>query len=378
MLNDPHSLAAALQQSVDEAVLVVDANGRVQSVNDPAAEMFSGAGFSPRPGDMIGQTLLEATHLRALAELCRNAQAISQSCEEEVRLVGGRSERTVRARAVPIHDSGSGAGGGTVLVLADQTELARLRMVRTEFVANVSHELRTPLASIRAMAETLQGGAMADPDAGPRFLETIIREADRLVRLSEDLLDLTRAESKDRDRSRFDLRQLVRNIAARLAGQAERRSIQFIVPPPETNPVVIDADESEMDQVFFNLFDNAIKYTPEGGTVTVRLTHHVADNSVSVAVVDTGIGILSQDLPRIFERFWRADRARRFQHSGTGGKNGVGTGGTGLGLSIVKHIVEAHGGFVTAESELGQGSRFTVTLPLLQISETEGLSLFPA
>ncbi|MES2465520.1 MAG: sensor histidine kinase, partial [Armatimonadota bacterium] len=115
------------------------------------------------------------------------------------------------------------------------------------------------------------------------------------------------------------------------------------------------------------LIDNAIKYTPDGGRVTLSMKEHDDGQNVSVTVTDTGIGILSQDLPRIFERFWRADRARRFHHNATDEKVGAGTGGTGLGLSIVKHIVEAHGGFVTAESELGQGSRFTVTLPLLQI-----------
>lgn len=376
MLNDPpnhhihYSLATALLLSVDEAVLVVDTGGRIRSVNAPAAEMFGGSAAPPRPGAMIGQTLLEATHLRALAELCRSAQATDSSREEEVRLVGVGAERTVRARAVPIRDSISDDNLGTLLVLADQTELARLRMVRTEFVANVSHELRTPLASIRAMAETLQGGALGDPDAGPRFLETIIREADRLVRLSEDLLDLTRAESTDRDRSQFDLRLLVRNVAARLVAQAERREIVFVFPSPEGGAIIVDADQSEIDQVIFNLIDNAIKYTPSGGKVTVTLTQNLNLKSVAITVADTGIGILSQDLPRIFERFWRADRARRFQNNAAGERAGVGTGGTGLGLSIVKHIVEAHGGFVTAESELGQGSRFAVNLPLLQIEET--------
>ena len=361
-MND--SLSAALLLSIEEAVLVVDSEGRIESANPPASAMFSpSAGLVPPT--LIGQTLLEATRLRALAALCQAALSTEAEQEEEVRLIGGQADRMVRARAVPLQDSASGNTVGTVLVLADQTELARLRMVRTEFVANVSHELRTPLASIRAMAETLQDGAMDDPEAGPRFLETIIRETDRLVRLSEDLLDLTRAESKERDRSSFDLRQLLRNVALRLVAQAERRSIRLLLPPLDGDALVINADPSEIDQVIFNLIDNALKYTPSEGTVTVSLTHDPAQKKVAITVSDTGIGILSQDLPRIFERFWRADRARRFQNNAEGEKNGAGTGGTGLGLSIVKHIVEAHGGFVTAESELGEGSRFTVTLPLL-------------
>lgn len=368
-----NGLAAALLRSVDEAVFVVGGEGRVREVNAPACAMFGVASFPPPAGNLVGQTILEATHLRALADLCREAQATGLLREQEVRLVGTQAERTVRARAVPLPTP----SGGAVLVLADQTELARLRTVRTEFVANVSHELRTPLASIRAMAETLSDGAMDDPEAGPRFLETIIREADRLVRLSEDLLDLTRAESKERDRTLFDLRKLLHEVALRLTAQIERQAVSLQLPAPGP-PVVIDADRSEIDQVFFNLVDNAIKYTPAGGVVTIAITIHPEEpRLVDVTVTDTGIGILSQDLPRIFERFWRADRARRFQSGAPGGAPG--TGGTGLGLSIVKHIVEAHGGVVSAKSELGEGSRFTVTLPLPEPgSALENATAIPA
>jgi two-component system phosphate regulon sensor histidine kinase PhoR len=352
--DDPASgtLAEAMADSVTDGVLRVDPAGRVLSANRQACLLFDISEYPPPPGRMIGQTLLEATHLRTLAELCTEAQRTGIVREMEVRQVG-RAERILRSRAVPLSDD-----RGTLLLLTDLTELIRLRTVRTEFVANVSHELRTPLASIRATAETLLDGAIADPEYSQRFLETIIRETDRLVRLSSDLLELSRAESRVRERSRFDLRVLISEIAARLAGQAERREITLIL-PPNAPPLPIEADRHEIDQVLFNLIDNAIKYTPERGTVTVSLTTRPDEGRVAVMVQDTGIGILSQDLPRIFERFWRADRARRFQSG-----DGPGTGGTGLGLSIVKHIVEAHGGVVTAESELGQGSRFTVLLPL--------------
>jgi len=356
------ALADALLRAIDASILVVGEDGRIREVNAPACALFGIASFPPPPGDMIGQTVLEATHLRALAELWRQSVASQTPQEQEIRLVGRQAERTVRARAIPINvrDSGGGRSAAvwTLLFLQDQTELARLRTVRTDFVANVSHELRTPLASIRAMAETLQDGAMHDDEAGPRFLTTIIREADRLVSLSEDLLELSRAESKERNRTSFELRALLWDVAARLTAQTERRAIRLTLPPPE--PLLfLDADRNEIEQVFFNLFDNAIKYTPAGGSVTVTVTGRADAGQVDITVADTGIGILSQDLPRIFERFWRADRARRFQ----GGDGSGGTGGTGLGLSIVKHIVEAHGGVVRADSELGQGSRFTVTLP---------------
>jgi signal transduction histidine kinase len=160
----------------------------------------------------------------------------------------------------------------------------------------------------------------------------------------------------------------VQEVCARLLSYAERREVSVQTPAPRS-PLWLSASRHQIDQVLFNLLDNAIKYTPDGGTVTVTLEERTGDRQAAVTVRDTGIGILSQDLPRIFERFWRADRARRFQ-SGDGGS---GTGGTGLGLSIVKHIVEAHGGTVTAESELGQGSAFTVVLPLA--AENSGITI---
>ncbi|MDX1932182.1 MAG: ATP-binding protein [Capsulimonadales bacterium] len=351
------SLADVLVDAISDGVLRVDPDGVIVAVNRNACRLFGVREYPPPPGEMIQQTLLEATHLRALTELHQEAQRTGVPGEADVRQVG-RFERLLRVRALPLPPPSTGE---TLFILTDLTEISHLRTVRSEFVANVSHELRTPLASIRATAETLLEGAVADPEYGRRFLETIIREADRLVRLSEDLLELSRAESSRRQRVRFDLHDLIVEAASRLLVQAERRGITLHLPPSPAAPILIDADPSEIDQVVFNLVDNAIKYTPGGGKVTIGIVPLFADNKVTITVADTGIGILSQDLPRIFERFWRADRARRFQNS----KEGSGTGGTGLGLSIVKHIVEAHGGSVTAESELGQGSRFTLLLPLV-------------
>ncbi len=342
-----------------DAVLVVDVNGQITNVNPAACELFGVRSYPPPPGEMIGQTLLEATHIRALSDLFAAALKANEPRSTEIRLVGGR-ERQVRARVTPVHGS---IGGGAIIALVDQTEINRLRTVRTDFVANVSHELRTPLASIRAMAETLLDGALHDPDAGPRFLETIIREADRLVSLSTDLLELSKAEAGKPEPIHFDLAQLLSDVGARVAASAERRGISLTVQPtPLPYPIPVEADRGQMDQVLFNLVDNAIKYTPRGGSVVANVAINRRDGvrEAVLTVTDTGIGILSQDLPRIFERFWRADRARRFQKIE---ENSSGAGGTGLGLSIVKHIVEAHGGTVSVESELGQGTRFIVTLP---------------
>ena len=347
-------LAETLAESVSEGVMRVDAFGRVAGVNRAACRLFGVEKYPPPAGEIIGQTLLEATHLKILTDVCQMAQRTGATQEADVRRL--RSEGVLRARAVPL----DAPLGGVLLTLADMTELERLRTIRTEFVANVSHELRTPLASIRATAETLLGGAISDPDYSKRFLETIMREADRLVALSEDLLELSRAEAGRRESSPFDVCALVREVSLRLTSKAERRGVKLRYPPEKGAALIVESDRSQMDQVFFNLIDNALKYTPEGGEVMVSVAEFSDPARVEVTVSDTGIGILSQDLPRIFERFWRADRARRFQ-SGEGAGN---TGGTGLGLSIVKHIIEAHGGTVTAESELGQGSRFVVTLPL--------------
>lgn len=342
-------LAAALY----EGVVFLDAEDRIVRTN-PAARALLSLGGAPAAAAKIGATLREVTHSFSLAQLVQDARQAGEPRESEIRLVGPAEGRTLQARAIPWpHESKT----GTVLLLDERTELRRLRTVRTEFVANVSHELRTPLASIRATAETLLDGAANDPNAAPRFLQTIIREADRLVRLSTDLLELARAESTGREHTRFDLAALLSDVAARFAAPAERRGVVLDLAP--SFPIFLEADRSEIDQVLFNLLDNAIKYTPAGGRVSARLERRENDTKTVVIVEDTGIGILSQDLPRLFERFWRADRARRFQHDGGGG----GTAGTGLGLSIVKHIVEAHGGNVSAESELGRGSRFTVTLP---------------
>jgi two-component system phosphate regulon sensor histidine kinase PhoR len=346
-------LAVVFAEATSEGILQIDGQGKVVQANAPACALFGVSPYPPADGQFIGRNLLEATHSRSIVALFNSVCGSGESRQADLRL-SGVAERLVHARAVPI----GGEETGVLLFLQDQTELRRLQTVRTEFVANVSHELRTPLASIRATAETLLDGAISDPEYAPRFLEAIVREADRLVRLSEDLLELSRAESTAPQASRFDLRELLIEVSSRLAGQADRQEITLSGNglQLDAEPVWIEADPTGLDQVFFNLIENAIKYTPSGGKVKVTLSMFEGDR-VQVVVSDTGIGILAQDLPRIFERFWRADRARRFQ---SGGK---GSGGTGLGLSIVKHIVEAHGGVVAAQSELGSGSRFLVTLP---------------
>jgi two-component system, OmpR family, phosphate regulon sensor histidine kinase PhoR len=344
-----------LAEAVFEGVFLLDASDNILFANEAALSLLSGRTLRER-GDIVGKSLLEVTHLRSLKELANMARAAGSPCEREVRLTLQGPERVLQARATPTPNSQT-----VFLTLLDRTELLHLRTVRTEFVANASHELRTPLATIQAMAETLQDGAMNDAPAAERFLGSILSQTHRMRRLVEDLLILTRAESEERNIVRVVLQDVLREAIDSEQGHAQSRhvALQLVLPEP---PLRIEADRLEMDQVFVNLIDNGVKYTPSGGSVTVTLTSEITPEGTPEAVIhltDTGIGILSEDIPRIFERFWRADRARQFQKN-----EGIGqTGGTGLGLSIVKHSIEAHNGCILVQSELGRGTTITVRLP---------------
>jgi two-component system phosphate regulon sensor histidine kinase PhoR len=243
---------------------------------------------------------------------------------------------------------------GVVLVLHDTSELRRLERLRQEFVANASHELKTPLSVIKVNVETLLDGAMEDEQHRVGFLEQIARQSDRLHALILDLLSLARIESGDQvlDFQPVALEGVLRACVERHRPRAEAHHQTLTI---EAGPagVVLWADEDAVDQVLDNLLDNALKYTPDGGEV--RLRWSVNEGHGSFQVADTGIGIPPGDLPRIFERFYRVDRARSRE-----------LGGTGLGLSIVKHLTQAMNGSVNAASELGKGSVFTVSLPVVR------------
>lgn len=286
-----------------------------------------------------------ALHLRRvrvpIADILRTAQE----------LAAGRHEARVRLPA----QGPLGRLGATMNLLAERfqhdiAELKRLELGRREFVANVSHELRTPLASIKAYAETLAAGNVPPAEAHD-FLGEIEANADRMAKLVDDLLDLSALESGRMPPSyeRLTLDKVAAEAAAGLKALATRKKIVLRVEPFHALPPV-RADRHQLKQVFVNLIENAIKYTPESGTVHLRAQSSA--NAVTVTVEDNGVGIPEADLPRIFERFYRVDKARSRE-----------LGGSGLGLSIVKHIVEAHGGSVAAESRPGQGSRFSFTLP---------------
>jgi two-component system phosphate regulon sensor histidine kinase PhoR len=251
---------------------------------------------------------------------------------------------------------------GVVLVLHDTTELRRLESLRRDFVANVSHELKTPLSSIKVHAETLRNGAMYDPEVSQKFLARIEEQADRLDHLIKDMLMLARIES---DQQPFeivavDVAEIVDQCLEDHRRSAEAKRICLSTEPGEPQ-IRVNADREGLREILDNLIDNAIKYTPEGGSVTVSW-HEVAGEhssfsiqhpSVRIAVRDTGIGIKPQHQARVFERFYRVDKARSRE-----------LGGTGLGLAIVKHLAQSFGGKVAIDSEPGKGSTFTVELPL--------------
>jgi two-component system phosphate regulon sensor histidine kinase PhoR len=238
---------------------------------------------------------------------------------------------------------------GCLLVIHDISEIRRLEKVRADFIANASHELKTPLTSIKGFVETLRGGALEDKEVSRDFLRIIAEHSERLDKLINDLLHLTRLESKEAalEKKGLDLSRLVGGAIADFQGQLRKKNITVKNDLPQPCPAF--AEQDKMEQVFANLLDNAIKYNKDGGWV--KIYSQDIREGIRVTVEDSGYGIPARDIPRIFERFYRVDKARSRE-----------LGGTGLGLAIVKHIIELHGGCVGVESTEGLGSKFWFTL----------------
>ncbi|TLM99867.1 PAS domain-containing sensor histidine kinase, partial [bacterium] len=257
--------------------------------------------------------------------------------------------KTFRVHLAPLKNASGTVG--VVAVLRDITEIRELERMRTEFVANVSHELRTPLTSIKGFVETLLDGAVEDKLLARHFLDIISEESNRLSRLIDDLLSLSHLEEKDASVNKVpvEMDKVIANIVSMLQPQMKEKNLD-LEPVIAGNLPVIMADRDMMGQLLINLLDNAIKYTPAGGRINVEAVP--AQQGIKVTVRDTGIGIPEESLPRLFERFYRVDKARSRE-----------MGGTGLGLAIVKHILELHGGSIEVNSELGRGTVFTFYLP---------------
>jgi len=269
----------------------------------------------------------------------------------EVKRAGRSGDRVLEMQAAPLRDS-DGNPAGAVVVLHDVTQLRRLETVRQDFVANVSHELKTPLTAIRGLVETLLDDGAMDEATRQRFLTKLRDQTARVSALMTDLLAISQIESRETalEVEMLDLRDPIRESLKALLPSAEKKGVTVESEVPD-EPVTESCDAEAIRRVFDNLLDNAVKYTPEEGRVWVRL--RTEGDSALVEVADTGIGIEPRDQERIFERFYRVDKARSRE-----------LGGTGLGLSIVKHIVQAHGGEVSVESVPGRGSTFRVRLPL--------------
>ncbi|MCW2278872.1 two-component system histidine kinase PnpS [Heliophilum fasciatum] len=331
--------------SMVEGVVGFDHLGRIILLNRAAEQMLLA-----REEAVLGKQLVEVIRLRALDDMLLAALKTGEANTRELQLWPHRSQ-TYRVQIVPVW-SEQQSFGGAVMVLDDVSEVRRLEQVRTEFVANVSHELRTPLTSIKGFVETLRDGAVEQPEVAYRFLSIIEEETCRLQRLIEDLLQLSSIESQREQpfAEKSSLETALRQVQQLLEPLANEKNIAITFHVEKALPPV-PLGPDPLRQVLVNLVENAIKYTLAGGQVSVTANRTV--EGVVVEIIDTGIGIPQESLPRIFERFYRVDKARSRE-----------MGGTGLGLAIVKHLVEGCGGHVLVTSKFGQGSTFRVTLPL--------------
>ncbi len=331
---------AAVLAGMTDGVAIVDADGKIQLINPAAKRMFQVS-----ESEALGHSVVEVLRHHQLVELWQRCSETSE--QQSTTLELSVEHLFLQSIALPL---GEAMQGSILLLFQDLTQIRRLETIRRDFVSNVSHELRTPLASLKALAETLNEGALEDPPAARRFLLRMDTEIDTLTQMVQELLELSRIESgrvplKRRPRSPMELLQAP---VERMRLQAERAGLNMSLECTEDLPAV-SADAERITQVLVNLLHNAIKFTPPGGQITVSAKKQ--GEWVVFSVQDSGVGIPSQDLTRIFERFYKADRAR----SG---------GGTGLGLSIARHVVEAHGGRIWVDSIKGQGSTFYFTLPV--------------
>ncbi len=334
-----HSKLSAILDTMGDGVVVIESDGRVAIINSAAEQLLDVRARFPG-GSRISQITRDHEVLRLIGEAMRSGQPHFG----ELELLHRR--RFLSVIATPISDNGS---QGVLLTLHDLTRIRQVETTRKEFVSNVSHELRNPLASIKAMVETLESGALEDEAVARNFLERIHRDVDRMNSMVNDLLELSRLETGQiaLHLAPMSLPPLVEDTVTQCRAQAVTKEVLVESQVPADLPLVV-GEEDKLREVLINLLENALKFTPPGGKIAVSAAPN--GRFVEVCVRDTGIGIAPQHLPHVFERFYKVDRSRR-------------DGGTGLGLAIVKHIVQAHGGDVRVESQEGAGSAFFFTVP---------------
>jgi len=334
----------AILSNMADGVIAVDQTGKIILFNPTAEKMFR-----VNEKDTLGKYTMEVTRNHRLDEVIMSSFNNEQEVLEEVETIYP-NERIIRIHVTPIK-SKENDKQGAVAVLRDVTELRKLEQMRTEFVGNVSHELRTPLTSIKGYVETLLDSDDYEPYILKRFLQIIKDEADRLEQLIVDLLDLSQIEamSDGLDKGQINLNEVIEEVLTIMVPKAMDKDISLKVNVPEELST-ITGNGSQVRQLYINLVDNAIKYTPDGGKVEIKVNED--EEEVWTEIIDTGMGIPKKDLERIFERFYRVDKARSRK-----------MGGTGLGLSIVKHILEGHNGKIEVESEVEEGTKFIFSLP---------------
>jgi len=339
---DAQAQQKVLFDSMQEGLLLLDRNQKIYLANRAFINLLD------LKSELRGKTMVEALRLHELDDLLQRVEAGHPVSDYEFKLPN-LNERWLQINAAAITNA-SGEREGTILVFHDLSRLKQLERQREEFVANVSHELRTPLSLIKGYVETLLDGARDNPEVADRFLKIIERNANRLDLLIQDLLTISALESGrlKLELQPVNLQSLVDKVFNHLQSKADNKNVQLVNELPE---FMANGDANRLDQVFTNLVDNAIKYGRVDGVVVVG-GRKLDEGKLEISVEDDGPGIPPDALDRVFERFFRVDKARSRDQ-----------GGTGLGLSIVKHIVQSHGGKVGVSSELGQGSRFFLTLP---------------
>jgi two-component system phosphate regulon sensor histidine kinase PhoR len=337
----------AVLSSMLEGVIAVDRNERIISMNPAAGRMFD-----CDPAKVQGRNIQEVVRNLAIQRFVTRVLTTSEAISDDFILYRAE-ERTLNIHSSPLYDSSS-VQIGALLVMNDVTQLRHLENVRRDFVANVSHEIKTPLTAIKGFVETLQQGTVEDKAEQERFLGIVLKHVNRLSAILEDLLALSRMEQENGIEevrlSTGRIKEVIQTAIQVCQPKAVARDITISVDAAEDLTANLDA--TLLEQAFVNLIDNAVKYSDDGSQV--RITAAQEKREVTIMFADQGSGIPNKHLPRLFERFYRVDKARSRK-----------LGGTGLGLAIVKHIVQAHGGHITVESSLGQGSTFTVHLPLI-------------
>lgn len=336
---EKNKLASVLANMAD-GVIMTDFEGKVLLTNEAAEKFFDFKGQS-----VIGKSLIEVVHDHEVDTLSK--QCLKAGKEQATQFESITTRHFLRAIAIPIIDSKPNM---ILLLFQDLTELKNIQTMRRELVGNVSHELRTPIAGIKAMVDTLNDGAIDDKKAAKDFLNRIESEVDRLTQIVSELTELSRIETgiAELRMEPVNLNLLIEDILIKMSPLAEREQVTLSSELKAKLPIM-KIDKDRMRQTIINLVHNAIKFNRPGGSVTVTTKSN--ENSAVVSIADTGVGIAKEDLPHVFERFYKADRARS-------------SGGSGLGLAIAKHTIQAHGGAIWAQSEEGKGSTFSFSLPL--------------